>query len=221
MTLFNTKMPGVAVETRPLTIYFLLDISGSMRGEKIRNLNEALKKAIPLLRQESEENAGNARIYIRAMQFGTGAQWLSDAPIPVEEYEWKDIEVSGQTSLGAAIDLLRAEFESLAGERKRMLAPVVILVSDGNPTDSYKMKFRSLLDNKIGKNAVKLAIAIGSDADTKMLEEFIDNEDVPVLTADQPDEIVKKLVYASIAGSKSSIGNVMLINDDEADKFDA
>lgn len=221
MTLFNTKMPGVAVEGRPLTIYFLLDISGSMKGEKIKNLNAAMRQAIPLLKKESEENTANARIYIRAMEFGTGARWLNDGPVPVEEYEWQDIEVSGQTSLGAAIDMLKAEFDELVGEKKRMLAPVVILVSDGNPTDSYKMKFKSLLSNKVGLNAVKLAIAIGNDADTEMLQEFINNDQIAVLKADEPEEIVKKLVYASIAGSKSSIGNVMLINDDDADKFDA
>lgn len=219
--LSNSKMPGVVTEGRPLTIYFLLDVSGSMHGEKIKHLNEAIRKAIPLLKKESEENSANAKIFVRAMLFGKEAVWIDKKPQPIETYEWKDIAVSGTTSMGAAIELLNKHFDELMAEKKRMLAPVVILVSDGNPTDTYKKKFKQLMENKIGRNAIRLAIAIGDDADMETLKEFIASDQIDVLKADQPEEIVKKLVYASIAGSKSSLGNVQLISNKDADKFDA
>jgi hypothetical protein len=55
-----------------------------------------------------------------------------------------------------------------------------------------------------GRAALRLAIAIGRDADSEYLERFIADPRVPVLVAQNTDEIADRLVAASIAVSHMS-----------------
>jgi uncharacterized protein YegL len=40
-------LPGGPISHRPLRFYWMLDVSGSMRGEKIGELNHAIREALP------------------------------------------------------------------------------------------------------------------------------------------------------------------------------
>ena len=54
-------------------------------------------------------------------------------------------------------------------------APVLILLSDGGPTDNYQGGISKLKENRWYKAAIKIAIAIGNDADKDVLKEFTGN----------------------------------------------
>jgi hypothetical protein len=54
-----------------------------------------------------------------------------------------------------------------------------------------------------GRSALRLAVAIGRDANSEPLDRFRSSE-VPVLVADGTDEIADRLVTASIAVSRMS-----------------
>src|SRR5260221_145209 len=56
---------------------------------------------------------------------------------------------------------------------------------------------------KGGRSALRLAVAIGKDANSEPLDRFR-SPDVPVLVADGTDEIADRLVTASIAMSRMS-----------------
>ena len=57
----------------------------------------------------------------------------------------------------------------------RALPPVLVLVSDGQPTDDFQGGLRELLGKPWGGKAIRMAIAIGRDADQEVLQKFINH----------------------------------------------
>ena len=89
-------------------------------------------------------------------------------------------------------------------------APVIILMSDGQPTDLYARELDSLKRNKWFQAAIKIAIAIGDDADKVVLEQFTGNKEmvIAVHNIEALKQIIRMLsVASSQIGSKSSSAN--------------
>ncbi|ADZ84200.1 VWA domain-containing protein [Cellulosilyticum sp. ST5] len=189
------KRPGGEMAARPLHFIWLVDCSGSMMGEKIQSLNYAIKQTIPDMRAAAEENP-NAQLYIRAITFSEGAKWHIASPTPVQDFEWIDVEAGGLTDLGKALELVAGQLE-MPPMPERALPPVLVLLSDGQPTDTYEAALNQLLSLPWGKKAVKLAIAIGNDADKEVLARFVDQPEMPVLEANNPSALIKYIKWAS------------------------
>ena len=130
------KRPGGEVANRPLHFFWVVDCSGSMMGEKIGVVNNALQSCIPEMVDAASGNP-YAQLLIRTLKFSSGASWVTSAPVPVEDFAWEDLEASGLTDLGKAIDLLAAQL-TIPPMSDRALPPVIVLLSDGFPTDEYK-----------------------------------------------------------------------------------
>ena len=85
-------------------------------------------------------------------------------------------------------------FELLADQLKippmpdRALPPVLVLLSDGQPTDDYKKGLSTLLSVPWAKKAVKVAISIGDGAILDMLAEFTQNKEL-VLNAKNRNDL--------------------------------
>ena len=82
----------------------------------------------------------------------------------------------------------------------RALPPVIVLLSDGQPTDDYEKSLDKLLHLPWGKKAVRIAISIGQDADDDVLQQFTGNREL-VLQANNPQALVKMIKWASTAAS--------------------
>ncbi len=199
------KRPGGEMASRPLHFIWIVDCSGSMMGEKIQSLNYAIKQTIPDMRTAAEENP-NAKLYVRVAKFSEGASWQIASPTPIEDFEWLDIEADGLTDMGKAFELVADQLE-MPPMPERALPPVLVLLSDGQPTDQYKEGLDRLLHLPWGKKAVKIAIAIGSDADSTVLKEFINNNEIPVLQANNPEALVKYIKWASTVAKQVSSPN--------------
>ena len=169
----NLQRPGGELATRPIHFFWMVDCSGSMYGEKIGIVNNTIQECIPQMRSAAENNP-NAQLMIRALQFSTGASWITTNPIPVEDYSWETMDAEGLTSLGKAFDLLAAQL-SIPPMPERALPPVVILLSDGQLTDDYKESLEALKKLPWFRTAVKIDISIGQDADDDVLLEFAGN----------------------------------------------
>ena len=86
-------------------------------------------------------------------------------------------------------------------------APAIILLSDGAPTDDFESGLATLKQNNWFKAAIKVAIAIGEDADKDVLTKFTGtNEAVfTVHNIDALKQIIRVVaVTSSQIGSKSS-----------------
>lgn len=189
---------------RVLTVFFLIDTSGSMQGGKISSLNVAIRDTLPMLESLSSENT-DTEIKIAALQFASGCDWMYPRPMPVEDFEWNDLEASGLTSLGAAYQELNKKMSQTTGfmqEANASCAPVMILFSDGVPTDDAKHGLEHLKTNNWYKAAIKIAVAIGDDANKDVLKEFVNNNSEAVLTVHNVEDLKKMIYIVSVTASQ-------------------
>lgn len=192
------KRPGGELASRPLHFFWVVDCSGSMYGEKIGTVNHAIQEAIPEMQDTAEDNP-NAQLLVRTLKFATGATWVTSDPVKVEEFAWEDLEAGGVTDLGKAFELLAAQL-TIPPMSDRALPPVIVLLSDGQPTDDYKKQLDKLLHLPWGKKAVRIAISIGQDADDSVLEEFTGNREL-ILQANNALMLTKMIKWASTVAS--------------------
>jgi uncharacterized protein YegL len=111
--------------------------------------------------------------------------------------------LSAGTDIGAALQLVAQELK-IPPMTDRALPPVLVLISDGKPTDDFESGLTSLLEQPWGKKAVRIAIAIGSDAEMAPLQAFIGNRELQPLRANNPASLVRYIRWASTAVLKSA-----------------
>lgn len=197
--------PGGELAKRPLHFFWLADCSGSMSVEgKIQSLNTAISDAIPHMRQVASENP-NAEVLVRALSFSSGAQWHVAQPTPIESFVWQTLVArrEGATDLGYALSMLAGQLK-MPPMPQRALPPVAVLVSDGYPTDDFATGLAALMSEPWGKKAVRVAVAIGQDADTSVLERFIGNAEIKAVRANNPEQLTRFIRWASTAVLKSA-----------------
>ena len=198
-----SRRPGGELASRPLHFIWIADSSGSMEQDgKIQALNTAIREAIPHMRKVAEDNP-NAQVLVRAVKFSIGAQWHISQPTPVADFAWADLTAEGETDLGKALQLV-AEQLKMPPMSERALPPVLVLVSDGQPTDDFEAGLRALLNEPWGKKAVRIALSIGRDADPEVLQRFIGNPELKPLAANSPEALVRHIKWASTAVLKSA-----------------
>jgi uncharacterized protein YegL len=188
------NLPGGEMSSRILDFFWIADCSGSMDGEKIQTLNYAIRQTIPDMRKEADNNP-NAQIMARAVKFSDGAAWHMPTATSIDAFNWIDLQAGGVTSMGMALELVAGELKQFPSETKR-LPPVLVLLTDGQPTDDYKKGLDDLMGTPWGKKAVRIAIAIGKDADLSVLEQFTGNKEL-VLEAKNPQLLIKFIKWAS------------------------
>ena len=206
--------PLGSVSRSTLHFFWLADCSGSMRTQgKIQALNNAIHECLPATRSANASNAF-ANMMVRAIQFSTGAQWHVQDPTPVDDFVWKDLEAGGVTDLGSAIKLLSAE---LVPERmgRRALPPVIVLLSDGSPTDEWEKELETFNKSGWGRpgRTVRIAIAIGRDANKEILARFTGNEET-VFEANDAQRLADLIKWASVTLSKYASSGASRVGDD-------
>ena len=171
----------VKIARRTMVLFFLVDTSGSMYGNKIGKLNEAIRDTIPDLKDLSNNNP-DAAIKIAVLQIDTNVRWLYPQPIESENFHWNELEAEGLTSIGAALRELDSKLSKsqFLQEAAGSYAPVIILLSDGGPTDDFENGLNKIKQNNWFKHAIKVAIAIGNDADKNILAQFTGNSEAVI-----------------------------------------
>lgn len=198
----------VEVPRRTMVLFFLVDTSGSMYGPKIGTVNAAIEEVVPELKDISEANA-DAQIKIATLAFSTGARWIDSAPVAAEDFRWNYLDANGVTDLGEACKQLNDKLSRNAfmNDATGSFAPAIFLMSDGEPTDDYKRGLDKLKQNNWFKKAIKVAVAIGADANTDVLADFTGNMEA-VITVHTPEALKKWIQFVSVRaseiGSKSS-----------------
>lgn len=198
------KRPGTGrISSRPLHFIWIADCSGSMSGEKIQILNFAVHEALPEMREAAKDHA-EARVLVRTIKFSNGAQWVSAQPTPVEDYQWTDLQADGVTDMGRALSMV-AEQLKVPPMDERGLPPVLVLLSDGEPTDDFNAGLKALMDQPWGQRAVRIAISVGTDAKNEVLQKFIGTPERKPLTANNPGDLVKAIKWSSTVAMKASL----------------
>jgi uncharacterized protein YegL len=210
----------VEIPRRTMTLFFVIDASGSMDGEKIGTVNDAIDEVIPALKEVSDENA-DAQIKIAVLEFSSGARWITaNGPVEVDQFYWNYMDAGGVTDLGAACKALNEKLSTkgFMQEATGSFAPAIFLMSDGEPTDDWQNGLDQLKQNNWFKAGVKVAVAIGDDANKDVLKAFTGTMEAVLEThsAAMLKRMIKFVsVRASQVASKSSN-----ISDSQADMGD-
>ena len=192
------------IPRKVMTLFYMVDTSGSMYGAEIGALNTAVRETLPIIEEISKTNP-DAKIKIAVLEFSIGCEWMYPEPKEVGEFEWRDLQASGLTSLGLAYEDLAQKLSHSRGfmmEATGSFAPVIILLSDGAPTDHPEYALEKLKNNNWFKVATKIAIAIGNDAvKSTTLIDFTGTEE-SVLTVHNIDELKKIIRTVSVTASR-------------------
>lgn len=173
MSLLDQAAPA---PRRIMTLFYLVDTSGSMSGEKLGSVNSAMEEAIIKDLPEISSANDDAEIRVAIMQFASGCSWITptSGPIRIGEVIWNDLQPGGLTDLGAACLELDKKLSrnGYLQSQTGAYAPVILLFSDGAPTDNWETDLIQLKTNNWFKHAIKICIAIGDDADKAVLGTF-------------------------------------------------
>lgn len=202
----STGFPGGAMARRPLHFIWIVDCSRSMMGKKIQSLNAAIQQAIPEMRTAARSNPG-VEVLVRAVAFSSGARWHIAEPTPLEDLDWPEVNADGHTDMGRALQLVAEALHALPGHG---LPPVLVLVTDGQPTDNFKEGLDALRAEKWGEKAVRVSIAIGDDADRNVLRKFIGNAAVEPLDAFSSGALVELIRWVSTVVLGQAAGDLKL-----------
>jgi len=191
------KRPGGELAARPLHFIWLLDVSGSMDGDKIQSLNYAIKNALPAMKKIADENP-NADVLVRCITFGADVKWHIGTAIKVADFEWADVQAAGLTPMGKALDMLADQLK-IPPMTDRALPPILVLITDGQPTDDFNSAHQRLMQLPWAKKAVRIGIAIGDDADVNVIDKFIGNPEIKTLVANNSEQLTNFIRWASTA----------------------
>ncbi|GHU52453.1 tellurium resistance protein TerY [Clostridia bacterium] len=191
------------VTSREMVLFFMADTSGSMSGKRIGTLNEAINNVIPEIKRISADSA-DATIKIAVMKFSCGAEWIYPAPVDAESFKWKYLDADGWTDFGAACRTLKDKLSRKTGfmaAAAGAFAPVIFLLSDGEPTDEYHTALEQLRNNSWFNSAVKVAVAIGEDANEDVLVEFTGTKET-VVKVHTPEALSKLVRFIAVTSSQ-------------------
>lgn len=157
---------------KPLPVVLLLDVSYSMSGDKIDNLNKAVEDMLDTFAQEEKMET---EILVSVITFG-GQVDLHVPFTKASQVQWHGLQVNGDTPMGTALKMAKAMIEDKETTPSRAYRPTIVLVSDGQPTDgsSWKQAMDDFISEGRSSKCDRMAMAIGRDADETVLKRFIE-----------------------------------------------
>ena len=191
---------------RRLPIYFLVDVSESMVGEPIQQVQEGMRMIIQELRTDPY---ALETVHVGIIAFAGKTKVLSPLTELYKFYP-PTFPVGGGTSLGTALQTLMKEIDTSVTkttlEQKGDWKPIIFLFTDGTPTDNPLAAINKW-NAEYRRQCNIVAISIGDNADTEVLKMLSEN----VLTLKETDEMSFKAFFkwvtASIKTTSASVTN--------------
>lgn len=168
------------IAKQQLNVIILVDTSKSMQGERIMQVNKALRDIREHLVEMQDENS-NVAFALTVIPFSTGASFLNgDRCKEVEAFHFTDLKGGGWSNLHLAYDKLSEILlkESSGGIMPDFggVAPIILLMTDGHPTKyPLKKEMEKLQALPWFRAALKygLAIKLNDKTTRRVLEDFV------------------------------------------------
>lgn len=191
---------------RRLPIYFLVDVSESMVGMPIRQVEDGMRTIIQNLRTDPY---ALETVFISIIAFAGKAETLS--PL-TEIYQFYPpvFPIGGGTALGNAMNHLMDDMDRnvvrTTASSKGDWKPIIFLFTDGNPTDRYQAAF-DRWDKNYRRHCNLVAISLGDNVNTAILGQLTEN--VLLLKDTDQDSFKKffKWITASIQTTSQSVSD--------------
>ena len=198
---------------RRLPVYFLLDTSGSMFGEPIQALNNALSGMIYSLRTDAQ---AQETLWISIVTFDREVKEI----IPLtdlQSFQLPEITCpqSGPTNTGKGLKLIfdkvTNEIRKGTPEQKGDWRPLLFVFTDGKPSDIQDYRKRIPKIKQLNFGSI-IGCAAGRLADDSILKELCDNV-VHIETADSSTlKQFFKWVSDTIEQGNKSMGTTDQVN---------
>ena len=172
-------------QAKPLPVCLMLDVSSSMSGEKIGNLNKAVKEMLDAF---AEEEKMETEIMVSVITFGDKVD-LRIPPTKASQVNWEDLHANGMTPMGAALKMAKAMIDDKEKIPSRAYRPTIVLVSDGQPNDSWEKPLEDFISQGRSCKCDRMAMAIGQDADEQVLNRFIEGTPHQLFYADNASQL--------------------------------
>ena len=186
----------VTAKVKPLPVYLLLDVSSSMSGDKINNLNEAVNV---IIRTMADEDKMEVEILISVITFGSEAHVHLPAT-SATQIEWSNLNASGLTAMGAALTKAKEMIEDKEITPSRAYRPTIVLVSDGQPNDTgWEQAMYDFINNGRSQKCDRMAMAIGKDADENVLKRFIEGTEHELFYASNAVDLHEFFRYVTMS----------------------
>ena len=150
-----------STEPRYYPVILLLDVSGSMSGDKIEALHAAVTEMTNSFADQRSRGGYGASLHTS----------YTDAP-DLQSHGIPRFNANGGTPLGAALRMAKEMIEDKSTTPGRWYRPSVVLVSDGYPNDSWEGPLGSFINDGRTTKCLRIGVPIGTDADENMMLQF-------------------------------------------------
>lgn len=149
----------------------LLDVSGSMSGAPIAELNKGLQA----FQQELQrDDLAAMRVEVAVITFGNGAR-LEQNFVSAHAFDAPQLKAGGNTPMGEAINLALDQLRQRKDTYKQYGAsyyrPWVFLITDGAPTDEWRSAAQRIQQEEQNKAVAFFAVGV-EKADMKTLAQI-------------------------------------------------
>jgi uncharacterized protein YegL len=148
----------------------VLDVSGSMSGRPISELNTGLKQ---LQKELAGDSLASKRVEIAVVTFGP-VKVLHDF-VSAESFQASRLEVEGGTPMGEAIlealELVRLRKQQYQANGVAYYRPWVFLITDGAPTDDWHPAAKAVKDGEANKALAFFPVGV-EGADMEVLRQL-------------------------------------------------
>ncbi|RRB02051.1 vWA domain-containing protein [Larkinella rosea] len=118
----------------------VLDVSGSMGGEPIRQLNQGLQE---FHQEVTKDFLASQRLEVSIVTFGSSVKCIQD-PALVGNFEMPTLSISGSTKLvdgvRLAADMVENRKEWYRNTGQNYFRPMIVLITDGEPDGDQDVK---------------------------------------------------------------------------------
>ena len=173
---YNTMLAGlrdlVDNPTPRVPVALCLDVSSSMMGQPIQELNAGLQQFLDELRQDDLTcSAAEAAV----VTFGSGAACVADFAT-VDQLQVAELQANGLTYMGEGLELALDLLEQWKARYKTSgvdyYQPILVVMSDGCPNGDPRVLHRAI--DRIGqltagRRLTVVAVGLGEQADMEQL----------------------------------------------------
>lgn len=190
---------------RRLPVYFLIDVSESMIGEPVRQVEDGIATIVKELKKDPY---ALETVYISIILFAGKSKTVVPLTDIIQFYPPR-LPIGGGTSFGKGLEHIMRDMDHnlvrTTLERKGDWKPIIFLFTDGTPTDEYEQALQTW-DAKWAKRCNMVAVSFGSGTDISILQRLTDN--VLVFKNSDASSYAQffKWITSSIQASSMSVG---------------
>jgi len=174
-------------------LFLLIEHSGKLSVPEMDMVNTGMKELIANLKSITEH--WEISVKIAALAFSQDARWITEkGPVEAGEFIWENLSAKGTSNFGAACSALNEKLSKKTLMQKLCgnSTPNIVLFSTGNHNDIWEKPLSLLWENDYFRNAWKLCLAVGENANLN-----------PIIRFTGTDEAIIKVAATDMGASKN------------------